>query len=323
MCASHVDAELRPQLRDLPVASIRANERNPRLVFPQDELDRLAESIDLEGILVPLTVFPKQDHYVLVDGERRFRCATTLGLATVPALIVDEKPETDVLIQMFNIHLIREPWKDMPTAKALSRLISDLAARGEDASDTVLRDLTGLSVERVRQLRYILTLPEEWQDYIRDNVIPMNFFWELKRNVIDALARQRPTLLGELGGISAVAGAFVEKRLDGVITDTVALRRVRPIINFAAEDAGDAASPSVLDDTIRDLVTKPELTIDEAYEDTVQIMVEADKLVRRTRSMVASFERLLARARTDDERAQITEIARNLIVDLNRVLRAR
>lgn len=320
MCAARSDATATARLKELSVDEIDPNKRNPRLVFPQAELDRLAESIDHEGILVPIVVFPKGDRYVLVDGERRFRCALILGLPTVPALITSERSEREVLVQMFNIHLVREAWRDIPTARAMQHLEQHLIADGQaPVTDQRLRDETGLSLERVRRLRYVLSLPLEWQDYISDGTIPLNFFWELKTNVVDALARYRPRLLDELGA-QRILAAFVEKRLDGVITDTVGLRKVRPIIHYAAADAGESDNPSVLDKTIRDLVEDPTLTVDEAYEDTVQIMVEADKLGRRTRSMVASFERLLGKARNGEERDIVQSIGEQLVNDLTAVL---
>lgn len=311
------------RLVELEIGRIDPNPGNPRLLFPKEELERLAESIDQEGILVPITVFEKDGRFVLVDGERRFRCARELGLEEVPALIVPEKSEQDVLVQMFNIHLVREPWRDIPTAKALARVAADIKDReGSDPSDAKLRELTGLSIERVRRLRYVMTLPEEWQRYINEETIPLNFFWELKRNVVDALASKRPGLLTELGGEENVAKAFVDKRLDGVITDTVGLRKVRPIINFAAQDAESRDDGnSFLDGTLRDLVNNPERSIDDAYEDTVQIMVEADKLEDRTKTMITSFERLLGKARTDDDRSYIKRIGQQLIVRLGPLVR--
>jgi len=79
---------------------------------------------------------------------------------------------------MFNIHLVREPWKDIPTARALGKLADDLReTQGSEPSDQALRDITGLSIERVRRFRYVLTLPVEWQEYINDDTIPLNFFW--------------------------------------------------------------------------------------------------------------------------------------------------
>lgn len=308
------------ELQQLAISDVIPNDRNPRLDFPQDELDRLAGSIDQEGVLVPIVVYPKDGKYVLVDGERRFRCARDLGFETIPALVTTERSEREVLQQMFNIHLIREPWRDIPTAKALQRLAEELKeSDGEEPNDQKLRDLTGLSIERVRQLRYVVQLPEEWQDYIREETIPLNFFWELKKNVIDALRNNRPEIFEEYGE-NAIGTAFVKKRLDQVITDTVSLRKVAPIIKFAAQDAKANDGVSAIDDSIRDLIEKPESTIDEAYEDTVQLMVEVDKLARRTASMVAVFKRLLAQTEGTSDQDTVRLIGQELISDLQGIL---
>ena len=77
----------------------------------------------------------------------------------------------------------------------------------------------------------------------------------------------------------------------------------------------------MLDDKIRDLITDPNLTIQEAYEDTIQIMVEADKLEQRTNNMLASFQRLLGRTRTNDERTKVVDIGKIFIKKLSDVLK--
>lgn len=309
------------ELRQIELSLIDPNPENPRLIFPQEEIDRLAESIDNEGILVPIVVYRDGERFVLIDGERRYRCAHILGLDVVPAVITEQKSKRDNLIQMFNIHLIREGWRDMPMAWALGRLISDITEEhGKPPSDAALSALTGLSKERISRLRHALSLPEEYQRYINEGTIPLNFFWELKRNVIDPIVKQRPKLAEEFGS-DVIAEAFVTKRLDGMITDTVSLRDVRPIINFAAKDAQTAPNEeSLLDGTLRNLITDPNLTITDAYEDSIQIMVEADKLERRTQNMLTSFKRLLSRVRTDEERNYVVQIGRKFITDLRRLL---
>ncbi|MET8306051.1 ParB/RepB/Spo0J family partition protein [Micromonospora sp. NPDC005173] len=309
-------------LQELDVERVRPNDQNPRLIFPPEEIEKLAESIENEGILVPIVVYPDGEEFVLIDGERRFRCAKILGLKKVPAVVTSPKSPRENLVQMFNIHLIREPWKDMPTAWALGRLIDDIKAEtGREPNDGDLSNLTGLSRERISRYRHALTLSEEYQGYINDGTIPLNWFWELKRNVIEPMVRQRPKVAEEFGE-EGITEAFVGKRLDGVITDTVSLRDVRPIINFAAKDADTSEDQeSVLDGTLRDLITDPNQTIEDAYQDSVQIMVEADKLERRTGNMVTSFQRLLTRVRTDDEREHVVSIGKAFIERLKQVLR--
>lgn len=312
-----------PALRELLISEIDPNPGNPRLVFPQEELDKLAESIANEGVLVPIVVYKKKNRYVLVDGERRFKCARSLGLKKISAVVTEERSEQALLVQMFNIHLIREPWRDIPTALALGRLTKELEAKGGKGSVTVkqLRDLTGLSTERIDRLRYALTLPKEWQEYIQSGDVPLNWFWELQKNVIVPMSKQRSRLFENLGEKNIVS-AFVEKRLGGVTgTDTVSLRKIRPIINFAFEDAGqNERTKSTLDDVLRKLVRDPLFTIDEAYEDTVQVMVEIDQLQRRSSSMAANFERLLDKARNATEVAYIKKIGKSLIKKLQAVI---
>jgi ParB/RepB/Spo0J family partition protein len=294
-------------LKEIPTADVQRNEANPRLHFTPEEMERLTESIARKGILVPIVVYEEGEKFVLTDGERRWRCAKELGLETVPAIITERPSSEENLVQMFNIHMVREAWKDMPTAKALGRVIEESGT--EDNRE--LADMTGLSIERIKRLKHALTLPEEYQDYIDTGNIPLNFFWELKRNVIDPLAAKRPALAAEFGD-DEVLTSFVKKRLDGVISDVVSLRLVAPIINYAAREVDTPTDSSPLDETIRGLVKKPELTIGEAYEDTIQVVFETEKLERRADNMVKSFERLLAKARNDEEKGFIRQVGESL-----------
>ena len=65
---------------------------NPRKNF--DDLDSLKESIKEKGILTPITVRPRNEHFEIVCGERRFRCAKDLGLTEIPVFIKDMDDET-------------------------------------------------------------------------------------------------------------------------------------------------------------------------------------------------------------------------------------
>ncbi len=303
------------ELKAIEVAKIDANPANPRLHFPEEEIERLTESISKEGILVPVVVYPEDDGYRLIDGERRWRCAKDLGLETIPAVITDPPDSRENLVRMFNIHMVREPWRDMPTAWALEKLIDETGV----TSDRELSDITGLSTEIIKRLRHALELPEEYQDYIDKGTIPLNFFWELKKNVIDPLGNRRPALAQEFGD-TEVLDAFVEKRLNGLITDVVSLRKVMAIIRIAEREVDDPTQPSVLDDTLRELVRDENYTIDDAYQDTVEVIVEADKLERRTDNMVKSFERLFDRAKTPDERNYLEAVALRLIERMQQLL---
>ena len=116
---------------------ISPNPHNPRLIFGPDDLNELKKSIGKVGILVPLTVYKNQRKfpktaYILLDGERRWRCAQELGLETVPANIIDEPSDvTQNILFMFNIHHYRKEWSLFPTALKLKVLIEKLGTDSE------------------------------------------------------------------------------------------------------------------------------------------------------------------------------------------------
>ena len=74
----------------IDIASISSLGSNPRKDFNQAALDELSSSIDAHGIIQPLVVRPNPevlDFFELVAGERRWRCATKLGLIQVPCMV--------------------------------------------------------------------------------------------------------------------------------------------------------------------------------------------------------------------------------------------
>jgi len=76
----------------IDIAKISTLESNPRKDFNQVALDELSASIDAHGIIQPLVVRPNPElpeFYELVAGERRWRCATKLGLIDVPCMVRD------------------------------------------------------------------------------------------------------------------------------------------------------------------------------------------------------------------------------------------
>ena len=79
------------------------------------------------GILVPLIVYRSADNerYVLMDGERRWRCSIDLGLTAVPANIIETPSRLDNLLRMFNIHNVREDWPLISVALSLQTVIEE------------------------------------------------------------------------------------------------------------------------------------------------------------------------------------------------------
>lgn len=147
-------------LTQIDARTIEPNPNNPRRFFNEERLDLLRTSIQEVGILVPLIVYEKQHgtaEYVLMDGERRWRCALDLALTAVPANIIETPTELENLLRMFNIHNVREDWPLVSIALSLKEVISLSSEQGEKR----LSELTGLTRSTVRRAKRILLLPPE------------------------------------------------------------------------------------------------------------------------------------------------------------------
>lgn len=307
-------------LKDIPPEQIDRNPENPRAKFREEKLNLLAESIEeAGGVLVPVYVYPEadtDDRYRLIDGERRWRMALRLGLETIPALVRDEPPAgADNIVEMFNIHKVREDWEDWPTALALREVM----ARKDTEDTDELKQITGLSKEQIARLKLILVLPPEYQQMIEDGDVPMNFFVELDRNVIRPLQKSRTALAARYSP-GDLLSAFVTKRQAGALTDLIDLRRVKPIIQRARADAGAPDEPSALDAFLERLFDQPETTIDEVYDASVAFAVEADALTATAQNLSGQFRRLLERAHAGSEQDVLVVVLRETRDSLSELL---
>src|SRR5580704_15379413 len=106
-------------LQEIKPDKIRANPDNPRLVFREDEMQQLMDSIKEVGIKVPVSLYEDGSKFVLLDGERRWRCPKRLNLSAVPAIVQPKPDRLENILMMFNIHNVRVDWDPMPMALKL------------------------------------------------------------------------------------------------------------------------------------------------------------------------------------------------------------
>jgi ParB-like partition proteins len=74
----------------IPVSKLHPFEGHPFKVLDNEEMNVLIESVQMQGILSPLTVRPIEgtaDEYEVISGHRRLHAAMKAGLGTVPAFI--------------------------------------------------------------------------------------------------------------------------------------------------------------------------------------------------------------------------------------------
>ncbi len=91
---------------EIPLVQIKPRRYPIRRIYSRDQLMELAESIEKNGILQPLTVRKTSNmEFELISGERRLRAAAMCGCVTVPCMIVSCTDEQATVFSLTeNLH---------------------------------------------------------------------------------------------------------------------------------------------------------------------------------------------------------------------------
>jgi ParB/RepB/Spo0J family partition protein len=299
------------QLKQIKVDDIERNIRNPRQTFDPLKIDQLAESMQKMGLQVPITVYenPKRGRlpYVLLDGERRFRAAKMINWDKIPALVVPPPSGRENAIRMFNIHMLREDWEEIETAWALEQIIDETGIN----TDRELQQITGLSIDRIRNMRRVLAFPKSVQNQVAEGEIPYQLLVELDKSVLSKAREKKkdggkPTV--EMG-TAQLRDVFLKKYLDNVEKDVVELRKVGALFD-AARTSGKVAERAT--SALTRLVTKPTATIEEAYETGGASSLELSKILRDMRSLPSRIKDLLGSTLQPEQRAEVRSAIKTL-----------
>lgn len=131
---------------ELELDSIVPNQRQPRSVFDEDELEELAASIKQVGVLQPVIVRPLTEPipdqpgvaYELIMGERRWRASQRAGEERIPAIVrrtSDEDLLRDALLE--NLH--RAELNPLEEAAAYQQLLEDFNCTQDELAKRLAR----------------------------------------------------------------------------------------------------------------------------------------------------------------------------------------
>lgn len=137
---------------EVPIDAITPNPRQPRMVFDEEALDELVESIHEVGLLQPIVVRPLgAERYELVMGERRWRASQRAGLAAIPA-IVRETEEHDLLRDALLENLHRAQLNPLEEAAAYQQMLEDFGCTQDELAQRIKRSRPQIS-NTIRLLR--------------------------------------------------------------------------------------------------------------------------------------------------------------------------
>lgn len=223
------EAEQGSDVRQIAIDVIVPNPFQPRKTFMDEPLQELAESIREFGVIQPLLLRQKGEHYEIVAGERRMRASRLAGLTEVPAIIktLDDK-EMAELAMIENLQ--REDLHYLEEAEGLANLLENfsftqdaLAKRMGKSQSTIANKLRLLKLPvpvravlaetklTERHARALLKLKDEARQL------------EVVHTIVEASlnVRQTESLIEEINGAAAEESEQpkARQRIKGMIRD--------------------------------------------------------------------------------------------------------
>ena len=144
---------------------IKNNNDQPRKSFDDEKIAELAQSIKEHGIIQPIILNKKDDHYIIIAGERRWRAAKLVGLKEVPAIVM-ELADKDILEISLIENIQRQDLNPIEEALAYKKLLSEFNLTQEELSKRV-----GKSRVAITNSIRLTALSETVKQYLIDEVI--------------------------------------------------------------------------------------------------------------------------------------------------------
>lgn len=147
------------------ITMVEPNRDQPRHKFDEAALNELADSIKQYGIISPIIVQDRKDHYEIIAGERRWRAAKIAGLKEIPVIIKNFTEQEIVEISLIE-NIQRENLNPIEEALAYKRLLTEFNLKQEEVAERVSKSRTAVT----NSMR-LLKLADEVQQMIIDEKI--------------------------------------------------------------------------------------------------------------------------------------------------------
>ncbi|MEE4310796.1 MAG: ParB/RepB/Spo0J family partition protein [candidate division KSB1 bacterium] len=160
--------ERKASVREVEVSRVSPNPFQPREEFDKESLEDLKRSIAEKGVIQPITVRHFESGFQLIAGERRLRAVTALGLATIPAYVLDVKTDEDMLELSLIENIQREDLNPIDIARGYNRLLNECKLTQDNVARRVGKDRS-----TVTNFLRLLKLPQQIQESLKRKEIDM------------------------------------------------------------------------------------------------------------------------------------------------------
>ncbi len=149
------------------ITMVEPNREQPRKNFDEESLQELADSIRQFGLLQPILVQDRKDHYEIIAGERRWRASKLAGLKEVPVIIKKYSEKEIVEISLIE-NIQRQDLNPIEEALAYKRLLTEFQLKQEEVAERVSKSRAAVA----NSLR-LLKLCEEVQQMLIEDKLTM------------------------------------------------------------------------------------------------------------------------------------------------------
>lgn len=157
------------EIKEIDIDQIEVNPFQPRRHFAREELEELAASIQVVGLIHPPLVRPKEfsDKYELISGERRFRAAQLAGLKKIQVIVRSSSNSISAQAALIE-NIQRVDLNPIEIAKALKSLVEQFGFQQDELAIRV-----GKKRSTVANYMRLLALPKNIQDSVSSGTITM------------------------------------------------------------------------------------------------------------------------------------------------------
>jgi len=150
---------------ELDISTIEPNPFQPRKYFDEESLQELAASIEKHGLLQPISVTQRDNRYILIAGERRFRAHKINNKLKIKSIIIQDVSDEDLEKLALIENVIRKDITIMEEAFAYKRMQDKGMSIREIAIET------SIGKTRIGDLIQLLKFDETNIDFIVNNSI--------------------------------------------------------------------------------------------------------------------------------------------------------
>lgn len=147
---------------EIEIGKIKLNPHQPRESFPKEEIDELKTSIQNEGLLQPIIVAKGGEGYTLIAGERRLRAVKELGWRRIPAIVLEDISDAELLRKSLVENIQRRDLNPIEEALAYKKLIDVFGYSVEKVAREVGKDFSTI-FNAIR----LLNLPPQIQEDLK------------------------------------------------------------------------------------------------------------------------------------------------------------